>query len=91
MQLQDALYNWLSIKKVAEKRPDDRAAQDTYAFFEEILEEDHHVSESKVRRENEMYVIHYWIDGEEHTKQFPVELIDALLHSIEAEPRYNNQ
>ncbi|HET7580968.1 MAG TPA: hypothetical protein VFK33_16935 [Bacillales bacterium] len=91
MQLQDALYNWLSIKKVAEARPDDKAAEDTYAFFSEILEEDHHIEKTEVIKEKTFYTVYYWVDGEKADKQFPVALIDALLQSIEAEPRYNCQ
>lgn len=91
MQLQDALYNWLSIKKVAEARPDDKAAEDTCAFFTEILEEDHHIEKTEVIKGETFYTVRYWVDGEEAAKQFPVALIDALLQSIEAEPRYNCQ
>lgn len=91
MQLQDALYNWLSIKKVAEARPDDHAAQETYVFFDEILQEDHHIEKIEVEQDHLMYTIRYWIQGHQQTKQFPIGLIDALLRSIEAEPRYNEQ
>lgn len=91
MQLQDALYNWLSIKKVAEARSEDTAAQETYDFFEEVLAEDHGIEKTEITDDGLMYYIHYWIDGEEHKKRFPIELIDALLYSIENEPKYNNQ
>jgi hypothetical protein len=91
MQLQDALYNWLTIKRVVEARPDDAAALDTYEFFNEILEEDHGIEKTEIKQDDMMYYIHYWIDGEEEKKRFPIELIDALLHSIETEPKYNNQ
>lgn len=91
MQLQDALYNWLSIKIVAEARPKDEAAQDTCEFFEEILTEDHGVERKTVTQQEHMYTVHYWIKGSEESKQFPIQLIDALLRSIETEPRYNHQ
>lgn len=91
MQLQDALYNWLSIKMVTQARPEDHAARDTYDFFDEILREDHRIEHVDIDRGDTMYHVHYRIDGETHAKQFPIELIDALLHSIEAEPRYNEQ
>lgn len=91
MELHEALYNWLTIKKVAEARPDDHAAQDTYDFFKEILEEDHHVNKLNVEKDKQRYTVHYWVENQEQTQQYPAPMIDALLHSIEAEPRYNEQ
>ncbi|WP_240904103.1 hypothetical protein [Bacillus sp. N1-1] len=91
MNLQDAMYNWLSIKVVANQRQDDQAAQDTYEFFHDILTEDHLVSDLSVEVSHEYYVVHYRQNGEEDSKKFPVELIEALLTSIENEPKYNHQ
>ncbi|HET7616117.1 MAG TPA: hypothetical protein VFK27_04085 [Bacillales bacterium] len=91
MQLQEALYNWLSIKKVADERPDDTAARDTHDFFLEILEEDHGVEIDRVDLEQEKYIVRYRMNGEEKTADFPRSMIDSLLRSIKAEPRYNEQ
>ncbi|WP_226658475.1 hypothetical protein [Pseudalkalibacillus hwajinpoensis] len=91
MNLQDTMYNWLSIKVVANERQDDQAAQDTYAFFLEILTEDHQVSDLDVEVSQEYYVVRYRQNGKEDSKKFPVELIEALLTSIENEPKYNHQ
>jgi hypothetical protein len=90
MNLQDTFYNWLSIKQVKDARPDDNAAQDTYQFFDEILTEDHNIEKKEVQKEGYMYVIQYWVDGVEKEQQFPIDLIDALLQSIESEPKYNS-
>ncbi|MGM7701020.1 hypothetical protein ACSVDE_04790 [Pseudalkalibacillus sp. Hm43] len=89
MNLQDTLYNWLSIKRVADERQDDQAAKDTLDFFEEMLTEDHLVEDLRVETKPPMYIIHYSIEGTSHQKQFPIELIDALYDSIESEPKYN--
>ncbi|WP_096199204.1 hypothetical protein [Bacillus sp. FJAT-45350] len=89
MNLQDAIYNWLSIKVVHEARPDDNAAKETFDFFTEILEEDHHIEKLNISTSGPMYVVTYSIDGEELEKKYPIELVDALLESIEAEPKYN--
>ncbi|WP_347550532.1 hypothetical protein ABFG93_03020 [Pseudalkalibacillus hwajinpoensis] len=89
MNLQDAMYNWLSIKVVADKRPDDQAAQDTRTFFEEILTEDHHISLLEVKSNHDYYIVHYHKDELKEIKKFPIELIDALLTSIQSEPKYN--
>ena len=91
MNLQDTMHNWLSIKVVANQRQDDQAAQDTYEFFHELLTEDHRVSDLNVEVSHEYYVVHYRQNGEEDSKKFPVELIEALLTSIENEPKYNHQ
>jgi hypothetical protein len=84
--LQDALYNWLTIKVVAEVRIDDVAAQDTANLFYEILTEDHGLSNIIVEKDDEMYEVHYLIKGEQKKSRFPVELIDVMLEQMEAEP-----
>lgn len=89
MNLQDTLYNWLSIKKVKEERPDDQAAHDTFVFFDEILKEDHKVINIVAKRNDSSYVVEYTIDEELFTKKFPADYIEALWDSIEAEPKYN--
>ncbi|MDE5413118.1 hypothetical protein [Alkalihalobacterium chitinilyticum] len=89
MNLQDALYNWLSIKVVHEARPDDQAALDTYEFFSTILTEDHKLEQIVVEVVDPMYIVRYVKDGNDEQKQFPIELIEALLVQIESEPKYN--
>ncbi len=89
MNLQDALYNWLSIKVVHEARRDDQAALDTYEFFTTILTEDHKLEEIEVEVDDPMYIVNYVKDGNKEQKQFPIELIEALLVQIESEPKYN--
>lgn len=63
MKLNEAIYNWLQIKVVAEARPEDRAAQDTYSFFSQILEEDHQVEILDVVLDDTMYVVTFNQDG----------------------------
>ncbi|WP_078554935.1 hypothetical protein [Bacillus alkalicellulosilyticus] len=90
MNLQDAIYNWLSIKVVSEARPEDQAAKDTYLFFDEMLKEDHHIEKLQISIESPWYIVTYvTTNGEKDTKNYPIELIDALLLSIESEPKYN--
>ena len=43
--IQDALYNWLTIKVVCEERPEDKAARETEIMFLAILKEDFNVSD----------------------------------------------
>ncbi|TKD71801.1 hypothetical protein [Pseudalkalibacillus hwajinpoensis] len=89
MNLQDAMYNWLSIKVVADERKTDQAAQDTSSFFEEILTEDHGVTNIAIEVTPDYYVVTYRQNDQEESKKFPIELIDALLLSIQNEPKYN--
>ena len=89
--LQDAMYNWLSIKVVCDARPDDTAAMETEKAFYRILEEEYKVSSVQIRREEELYIITYTINDEELTYRFPRELIECILVSINENPqRYRN-
>jgi hypothetical protein len=88
--LQDALYNWLTIYVVAQARPDDTAAQETAAFFREILKRDFNVTKAEVKKED-MYIVEYERDGEQKSARFPIEFIDVMLKQIEEAPeKYRN-
>ncbi|KAA0548079.1 hypothetical protein FZW96_10130 [Bacillus sp. BGMRC 2118] len=84
--LQDTLYNWLTIKVVADVRVDDMAAQDTVKLFYDVLTEEHGISEIAVKRDEHMYEVFYVLQGEQKKTRFPVELIDVMLEQMEAEP-----
>ncbi|MBD8068441.1 hypothetical protein [Bacillus sp. PS06] len=84
--IQDALYNWLTIKVVAEARPDDHAAIETYEMFEKIVFEDHGVSRVHIRKEEPFYYVTYMHQGEEKKSRFPIELIDVMHDQIKGEP-----
>ncbi|WP_042349075.1 hypothetical protein [Bacillus massiliigorillae] len=89
--LQDALYNWLSIKVVSDARPEDKAANETVAMFLKILEDDHNVSSLEITKDEDMYYVTYEKSGISHTNRFPVELIECILMSINENPaRYKN-
>lgn len=89
--LQDALYNWLTIKIVCDARPDDSAAIETRDFFEDIITSQHHVSNIQITTDDVMYYLTY-LQGEETKKtRFPRELIEVMLNQINQEPeRYEN-
>lgn len=89
--VQDAIYNWLTIKVVYDQRPDDTAAKDTVELFDQILKEDHHVEDLTFTRDEEMYLVNYSINGEAKTHRFPTELIEVMINQINQEPeRYPN-
>jgi hypothetical protein len=86
--IQDAIYNWLTIKIVADARKQDHAAQDTEKFFYELLHEEHAIEDITIEKNDPMYVVHYNIDGEAKKQQYPVELIDIMLEQINERPEY---
>ncbi|MGM9923312.1 MAG: hypothetical protein ACI35R_03540 [Bacillus sp. (in: firmicutes)] len=89
--LQDALYNWLSIKVVLDARPDDLAAKETTDMFRSILEEDHGVSALEVRKEEGIYFVAYEAEGACYTKRFSADVTDCILTGINENPeRYRN-
>lgn len=89
MQLRDALFNWLQIAIVAEARPTDGAAQETRAFFEEILHDDHGLTAFSKEADETMYHIRYEIGGRSLKLMFDRESAEQLLADIHANPKYN--
>jgi hypothetical protein len=84
--LQDALYNWLTIKVVCDARPDDKAAIETRDFFDEILTVQHSVSNIEITKDDQMFYISYQ-QGEETKKgRYPRELIEIIINQINQEP-----
>ncbi len=65
--VQDALYNWLTIKVVSDARPDDTAAKETTELFEAMLTEEHHVSNIEITKDETMYYMTYQ-HGDENKK-----------------------
>jgi hypothetical protein len=90
MKLEDALFNWLQIKIVSDARQEDQAARDTLAFFEQILSEDHGVSDYSITKiDDTMIHVKYRIDNRSKLQLYPRELGEQLLTDIESNPKYN--
>lgn len=68
--VQDALYNWLTIKTVAEARPYDCAAKETYLLFQNMIYEEHKLKNVEVKKNEEMYLITYEMNGEKNLPGF---------------------
>jgi hypothetical protein len=89
--IQDALYNWLTIKVVCDERPEDMAAKETEEMFREMLEEDHQVKDIVVTQNDLLYFVSYLKEGRENKTQFPKELIDVMINQINDSPeRFRN-
>lgn len=84
--LQDAIYNWLTIKIVSDARPDDTAAADTTQLFEQILADEHHVDSKELKRDALMYYVTVVQDGNSKEYRFPRDLIEVMLDQISQEP-----
>ncbi|WP_138751939.1 hypothetical protein [Paenibacillus sinopodophylli] len=90
MKLEDALFNWLQIKVVAVGRPDDQAALETLTFFEQILSEDHGLSNYVIMKTDDTMIhVKYEKDGRSKLQLYPRELGEQLLTDIESNPKYN--
>lgn len=84
--LQDALYNWLTIKVVSDERPEDQAALETSKLFENMLMEEHGLKNIQVLKDETMYNVSFEKEGVQKTSRFPIELIEVMLLQINAEP-----
>lgn len=90
MKLEDALFNWLQIKLVATARQDDQAARDTLAFFEQILTEDHGLTDFAITKTDDTMIhLKYEKDGRVKLQLYPRERGEQLLADIESNPKYN--
>jgi hypothetical protein len=89
MRLDDALYNWLQIKVVADARPDDQSAVDTERFFRDILMEDHQVTKLEYSKDETMYMLRYAVGEKQSMRMYEIEAVEQLLEAIQNEPRYN--
>jgi hypothetical protein len=89
--VQDALYNWLTIKAVVDARPEDTAAIETEEMFSDILKNQHGVTDIEINRDESMYQVSFKQNGESKSTRFPTELIEVLLNQIKLEPeKYEN-
>ena len=84
--VQDALYNWLTIKVVCDERPTDKAAVETESMFLAILEEDHMVSDITIEVDDVMYHISYVNANEIFKTRFPRQLIEVMINQITDSP-----
>lgn len=84
--IQDALYNWLTIKVVCDARPEDTAAQETLELFDDIITNEHKLSNIEITTDEMMYYVSYVHDGEMKKTRFPRDLIEVMLNQINEEP-----
>lgn len=87
--LQDAVYNWLSIKIVSDARPADLAAVETEKMFFSILETEYALSNIEIHKDEQMYYVSFLKAGQEEKLRFPRDFVEVMLNQInEAPDRY---
>lgn len=87
-QFQNALFDYLQIKIVADARPEDGAAKKTSEFFYSVLEEDYKLENLEFTKDETMYHVTYTMEGKTKKQFYDREAVEQLLAAIEAEPRY---
>ncbi|WP_181348960.1 hypothetical protein [Thalassobacillus sp. CUG 92003] len=86
--LQDAIYNWLTIKIVSDHRPTDRSAADTASLFHQVLIEDHHVDELNVLHQPDYYEVTCVINGHHNSYRFPRETVELFVNQMKENPEH---
>lgn len=89
--LQDAIYNWLTIRVVLDYRPDDLAAIETEKMFLDILKNEHSLANITVTKDLMMYYVNYEQNGEQKMHRFPRDMVEVMLKQINRDPeKYEN-
>ena len=89
MKWEDALFNWLQIKLVSEARPFDDAAKKTVEFFEQILREDHGITDFAIdHKDDTMIHVRYVKEGKVKKQFFDRTAAEKLLSDIESDWKY---
>ncbi|MCU6709499.1 hypothetical protein M6D81_12370 [Paenibacillus sp. J5C_2022] len=90
MREEDALFNWLQIRVVADARPEDEAARKTLEFFLDVLSEDHAITSAEISRTDDtMIYVKYEKNGKSKLQLIPREAGEQLLLDINANPKFN--
>ena len=84
--VQDALYNWLTIKVIYEARPSDEAAKETYELFDGILKDEHGVNNVQIEVMEDFYLVIFTQNEKERSTRFPIEMIDCFIDQIKMNP-----
>lgn len=87
MNVQDVVYNWLTVKVVVDELPDDEAAKETYELFDNMLREEQGIEDISYEVDDEMYIVTYEHEGKKKTQRFLVELVNTLLNTIKNPPK----
>ncbi|MFD0962168.1 hypothetical protein [Paenibacillus chungangensis] len=90
MREEDALFNWLQMRVVADARPQDEAARKTLEFFLDVLGEDHAITSPQISHTDDTMIhVKYEKNGKSKTQLIPREAGEQLLADIIANPKFN--
>lgn len=86
--IQDAIYNWLTIKVVKDHRPEDTAANETVVWFEHTLQEKFNLTEYHYRKSDGWYIVSYKVEGAMNEFRFPEDMVEVMLNQILQNPEH---
>lgn len=86
--LQDAIFHWLSMQVVVEKKPHDEAAQETCRELREVLAEIYNIGSIRYEKKEGNYIVYYERNGERGEKHFMSEHVESLWQSINDQTLY---
>ena|GEM_PF-4936605 len=82
MKLEEAIINWLSVKKLLAVAPDDQAALETETLFQDILRKDFGVDSLMVKEHPPMIRVNAVALGKEYSFEYRIERIQYLLNQL---------
>ena len=86
--VQDAIYNWLTIKVVIDHRPEDTAAKETVLWFENTLQEKFGISDYHYKKSGGWYIVTYKNEESVNEFRFPEDMIEVMLNQILQNPEH---
>ena len=86
--VQDAIYNWLTIKIVVDHRPEDTAANETALWFEHTLQEKFGLTDYQYKKQDGRYIVTYTKDESINEFRFPEDLVEVMLNQILQNPEH---
>ena len=86
--IQDAIYNWLTIKVVNDHRPEDTAAYETVLWFEHTLQEKFNLTEYHYKKSDGWYIVSYKVEGAMNEFRFPEDMVEVMLNQILQNPEH---
>ncbi|HWO74845.1 MAG TPA: hypothetical protein VNM69_02885 [Bacillus sp. (in: firmicutes)] len=84
--LQEAFYNWLTIREVALERPNDEAANETADMFYDILRNQFRVAEIRVEKDEQKVTVNYVLEGEQKQLQLPRNYVESMINQMNKDP-----
>ena len=86
--IQDAIYNWLTIKVVNDHRPEDTAANETVLWFEHTLQDKFNLTDYHYKKSDGWYIVSYKVEETMNEFRFPEDMVEIMLNQILQNPEH---